>query len=524
MSGNSLVRAVFRAPKVFLMALIASSLPALAQGADETAKQADQQLRQAERSMFGGKLDEAQKQFDQARELVTKLASAAPDHKALKGLQGKCEKLQRDLARRLPPGDAAKPEAKPPARTAGDKLPGGVSKRLRDVDAQLVRLAGYLESSSVASPESRVKTAQGYVDDARATLAEIDKTYGKDVPSDHPALAAARTRVVAAEADIEAFHQRLVQAASAPKPEAPASADRDTVEKLYASFRVPLDAIHGKNLVYGLSVEDAQKGLDMILTIERDVLPTLQPALAALSSKYGTESTAIDDKLQAMGVPPGDRFSNELDELIRGVQHVGSSRTASADYLAQNVLAMCDTVDRLVPDVRVKRLQEQKARLLIAQQFDPGNSTVNEQLAAIDGRIEATVAKVDADIDAAVWAGHVDGFPGPGKVEELAAAAKDFFTVDSRWGGNDKQPVEVLAVAVRGPWRVAQRDVFGRVTSWRLPIHLAITRPDLRARGIARVYELSAVAMEGSPDKALQAPPFDGYWVGNSWMMRLSGL
>jgi hypothetical protein len=145
-------------------------------------------------------------------------------------------------------------------------------------------------------------------------------------------------------------------------------------------------------------------------------------------------------------------------------------------------------------------------------------------LADIDARIGATAAKVEADIDAASWQGHVAEFPGPGTVEALAAAALDYFQKDSRWGGNEKQKTEVLKVAVRGPWRVAERDVFGRVTSWRLPIHLAITTPALRERGIARVFELSAVALEGPPDQAQKAPPFDGYWVGNNWMLRLTGL
>ena len=78
-----------------------------------------------------------------------------------------------------------------------------------------------------------------------------------------------------------------------------------------------------------------------------------------------------------------------------------------------------------------------------------------------------------------------------------------------------------LDVCVRGPWQVAERDIFGRVISWRLPIHIAVTDPDLRPRNVARVYELSLLAMEGAPDRAPQKPPFEGYWVGNSWMMRL---
>ena len=96
-----------------------------------------------------------------------------------------------------------------------------------------------------------------------------------------------------------------------------------------------------------------------------------------------------------------------------------------------------------------------------------------------------------------------------------------FFRNHEGWGKRPDKKIEVLDACVRGPWQVAERDLFGRVISWRLPIHVAVTDPDLRPRNIARVYELSVLAQEGAPGRAPKAPPFAGYWVGNSWMMRL---
>jgi hypothetical protein len=37
---------------------------------------------------------------------------------------------------------------------------------------------------------------------------------------------------------------------------------------------------------------------------------------------------------------------------------------------------------------------------------------------------------------------------------------------------------------------------------------------------VARLYELSILAQEGEPGNAHKKPPFAGYWVGDSWMMR----
>ncbi len=81
--------------------------------------------------------------------------------------------------------------------------------------------------------------------------------------------------------------------------------------------------------------------------------------------------------------------------------------------------------------------------------------------------------------------------------------------------------MKILDACITGPWTVAEKDMFGRVTRWRLPIHLAITDERLKPRNIASVYDMSIVAMEGAPDNAPEKPPFDGFWVGDSWMMRL---
>jgi len=48
-----------------------------------------------------------------------------------------------------------------------------------------------------------------------------------------------------------------------------------------------------------------------------------------------------------------------------------------------------------------------------------------------------------------------------------------------------------------------------------------MTNDDYRGRNIARVYDLSVLAMEGPGGNAPKAPPFDGYWVGDNFMMRL---
>ena len=80
--------------------------------------------------------------------------------------------------------------------------------------------------------------------------------------------------------------------------------------------------------------------------------------------------------------------------------------------------------------------------------------------------------------------------------------------------------MEVLAVAVRGAWQPAAADELGRVVSWRLPVHVAVTDQFLEAAGQARLYDLSAVTSPGGD----QAPPFAAYWFERSRPLRLSGV
>jgi len=174
-----------------------------------------------------------------------------------------------------------------------------------------------------------------------------------------------------------------------------------------------------------------------------------------------------------------------------------------------------------VEDIRVPKLQEAKTLLEWALKFDPDNAYANARIATIDAEIAELAKQIDAETDARTWAGNVDDFPGPGSTGDLAKAALEYLRADRDWGKNENG-TEVLAVCVRGGWQPADRDVFGRIVSWRLPIHVAATRPALKERGLARVYELSAVAQEGAPGAAKKAPPFAGYWVGDSWNIRLN--
>lgn len=310
-------------------------------------------------------------------------------------------------------------------------------------------------------------------------------------------------------------------------PAVSAGDPRADAEKLIAlchQYCSSFDLIHGNSMFYGGSPDDARTALTTLQEVERGALPEVQPILAVFADNYGTTAMEVSNHFHKLGIQLDSNIGNRFDELYRGVTNVDSSRKASAEAIVLRVQSDIGGIERYKPDIRLRKMQKAKEYLVVAQQFDPTNADVNAMLAPIDADIQDLAEVAQQAIDNAAWAGNVGTFGGPGSTSDLAAAALDFFRSHPNWKGKPEQHVEVLKVAVRGDWGVAETDIFGRPISWRLPIHLAITNAELKAKGLVRVYELSAVTRQGNPSATPKAPPFGAYWVGDSWLMRSKKL
>lgn len=284
------------------------------------------------------------------------------------------------------------------------------------------------------------------------------------------------------------------------------------------------DLIHGNSMYYGGPVDEARQALTALEAVEREILPEVQPVLAHFADTYGTTAMEVNNSFHVLGVRLDDNVGNRFDELYRGVANVRSSRKASAEQVLQR--ARMDTANMALysPEIRVRKMKQARELLLVGHQLDPTNAGINEMLATVDADIEHQAAEAEAAIDGARWAGDATSFAGPGRPRDLATAALGYFRAHPNWGASPTNKVEILEVAIRGDWQVAETDLLGRVVSWRLPIQLAVSDPDLEKRKVVRVYELSAVTRVGDPGEVEQAPPFDAYWVGRSWLMRADKL
>jgi hypothetical protein len=325
--------------------------------------------------------------------------------------------------------------------------------------------------------------------------------------------------------------------------------DAKLLTDLYAKHKDAFQGIYGGVSVGETTLKQTlalcERDYAKILGLEKDVLPELRPELGRILDLWGKPPTeeerqaedfdeaeyafahsgkiewamkmtaANNDVAAARDLP--EEFGNVstyFSRLTRMLSDVGQTRRANGQYLANMVKNgySPDMIKFYMEGIRVDKLKEAKTILGWALKFDPSNAFAVDRMATIDADIAALAKQIEGDIDARKWAGNADGAPGCGPV------GLDFLRSHPNWGKNENG-TKVLAVAVRGGWVPGERDIFGRIISWGLPVHVAVSRPDFQAKNRARVYELTLITRQGAPSPP-KAPPFASYWVGDSWLIR----
>ncbi|MEO0559583.1 MAG: hypothetical protein AAF170_15510 [Bacteroidota bacterium] len=247
--------------------------------------------------------------------------------------------------------------------------------------------------------------------------------------------------------------------------------------------------------------------------------PEWQEPMRVLGERFGPEwhhvqSGLLDLGVQAHEYGDGTNASSAFRFFAEGMQKVDQFRTDAAE----RSLAEADMMFRLlnerfqIGEIREDEAIQVKHQLELGHQFDPGNTAVNARLATVDAEIDAVRQGVQDEIGEAEWPHGTTN--APWQLEDDALA---YFRAHAEWGGKDD--VEVLAVVVLDDWQIAERNVLGQVTQWRLPVVVAASKPVWTELGAARAFELSVLANPGLP--APKEPPFWGYWVGDSFLINL---
>ena len=460
-----------------------------AQSPADLLKEANNLLRTAERIMHNGKYEEAREELEKVGRLLE--STPAEDNPQMKTIRSKYSKLNTDIERRLGPATAAATGAAQPAvgsaATPAAKMPASVQRQFRELQREMEKTRQSLAYDqwwdlAPSMREGRITGAKKAIGDYRVRLdglkAELDPNLAQSVDV---------TECETLLATISTLHEQRV---SEPEPVADqdsAVAEALALEKqlldLHAAYNDRFQGVYSSTMVHGsLLEEQLQQGRDgavLLAELEREVVPAIQPVLLQIAEKYGDNPMDIDNALYDLGLKNDHFFGSRFRDLYSGLNNIQKTRAATAQDMAARAGDTMGGITGYAEEIRLQKLDEAKEMLLIGQAFDPADQDVNRLLTEVHGLQAAMSARIEADFDARTWAGDIGDFAGPGKPAELVKAALDYIQQQPNWNPSAKG-VEILAVAVRGQWDVATRDIFGRVIQWRLPIHLAITNTELK--------------------------------------------
>jgi len=299
-------------------------------------------------------------------------------------------------------------------------------------------------------------------------------------------------------------------ALAATPTKAEALKDWTALVALHTQVREPLDKYQS-----GFLYDKPAEQLAAFAVFEKNDLPNIKAMLASFGAKYGTTPGDIENKIfPIVGRSDLRSAGSTYQELQRGYTGACALRKNMGDKLLQEAQRTLEAMPDYAESTRAARYDEVKTTLALAAQFDPDNATIKDKLAAIDKDKRAAQGQLDKERDARQWPGHFKDFAGPGNVKDLVKASFAFLVNAPDWGANQKNPCEIVAVAIKGNWWAIEKNMLGQVTQWGLPVYVAVASKKGDPENVT-VFELSMCTTDGN-----KAPPFDGVTVGNNFTMR----
>lgn len=545
--------------------------PAGAEDAKTLLNEVSKQLRQAEKDMFAGKTENAIAALDPIKEHLSKVKADEPNNPGLKSMEKKYEKLVKDLERRTgkdlgggtltaagastetalpsrpevkampekeapdplavtndteaPPEPAGHPEtARAPTSEGAAGLPHAARRPLDKARADIGRIDGYIyrledptwnRDQAVGNMDQALRSARKNLDEAKALAAE------KGLPS-HPDLDQAEADLAEAEEKADQAKQAYEESKTAAAAQAEeVNADVQALLDEYNRVQ-PVFAKAPGVVIYYNDLKPVKALLADIEDFEGKDLENIRAKMDAFARKYGTTKDEIDKKADAMGYSGQNRASFPYRELAAGIENIQKTREAMAADLIRKATEMRDqTATGVHGFYRLEQYSRLKEWGREASKFDPDNPQVKDYNVGIEGWIEEDMKAFNAQIDKVAWPGHAPD--APDEVKNLASVAMKFLQQEEdKRAAQGKPSSKILAVAVKGPWRVFKTNILGEPIQYNLPILSAVQNEEEKGMNLARVYDSTLLTQEGRGVK--MAPPFIGATVGNSYYMRPAAI
>lgn len=545
-------------------------------------KQANKELRQAQKDMFAGKKEQAIASLDSIRNLLSQAKEADPNSPRLKSALNKYKKLVKDLERRtgqdlgggtltatkkssetklppkpqakesstptkLPPKPKAKaasdstklppkPQVKPLAKKTdagggapaakSDKLPYHARQAYKQASRSADRIDSYIaklnDSNYPGDKEQAVRNAQNNVEQAKKGLAEAKARAAEEGVTTHPKFDELEAKIAAAEKRLAAAatgHQEAQAAASAKLAEL--KADVKVLMDEYQRHD-PLFSKATGVVIYYNDLKPVKELIGLIEAFEKNDKAGCQEKLKAFAAKYGSTKEEIDKAADAAGYSANYRASYAYTEISQGLANIAQTRTVMADDLVRKAQAKQENSTKGLHDFfRVKNYSILKDWGGMAARYDPQNPRVKEFLGGLDGWIKQDMAALNAKVDKAKM--PAQAADAPANAKKLAKVSLDFLSKEAQKAaaaGKSKRTIE--AVVVTGNWKVFKKNILGEPIQWWLPITWAETWEVEKDKDLVRVYGAGMLTQEFKGVK--KAPPFIGATVGDSYYIRRSQL
>ncbi len=268
---------------------------------------------------------------------------------------------------------------------------------------------------------------------------------------------------------------------------------------------------------------------DQVISVANDVVTNDQPRILAFlkdfSKKYGEPNDEMDRKIYAL--TPKDPKKGMYDEenqrpdglpsrcyknLLERLTWVQETPKKEAKVIMKNALEMVSNSDFFQDTKRDAQFVEAEAELNRARKFNSKDPEIAQALTTVQTNRKKSQADVKKALESARFPASVASFPGPGRVPDLIAAVKKYYS--------SAYPKEkVLAVSVSGGWVATKHNILGEPIQWGLPVFCAGQQDE---PGVCRVFKMTVLT--GIGGGIAKAPPFTDHWTGDSFRMLISNL
>jgi hypothetical protein len=302
-------------------------------------------------------------------------------------------------------------------------------------------------------------------------------------------------------------------------------ADWEALEKMTLEFRKKTDRFFPNDQNIAYSKEQTDAVLALVADVAKNDQPRILAFLKTFTAKYGEPGDATDRKMYELtpkdpkkgmydeaNKRPDELPSRCHQELIDRLTWVRENPKLEAKRIMRDVSQMMDNIDFIMDTERDKRFAENEAELGRALRFSPGDPEITKYLAGLKANRTKSQADVKKALETARFPGNVVGFAGPGKIPDLAAAARTYFAA--------AYPKEkLLLVSVSGGWVATKHNILGEPIQWGLPVYCASQQSE---KDVCRVFKMTVLTGIGLG--VAKAPPFKDHWTGDSFRMLISNL